>query len=253
MAHPDGLTNLASRALFRQHLEAAMADFRRTLRGVALLFFDLHGFKKINDTLGHPADRVRQCAGDGDTVARLGGDESTLYPAVPTAKDEQALARELVQRIAKPFDVGGNRLTVTASIGISSASDACSDSDRMLHNADVALYRGGSGRVGAAQGLRGCRCLTHLYRPGGEHLAVPMHPALTQTVMNALATSRLTPGQLELEITETALLQDSSLGATSVAGARRQNLHGTISAPAIPRSVICEAFRSTRSRSTRAS
>jgi hypothetical protein len=107
----------------------------------------------------------------------------------------------------------------------------------------------GSGRVGAAQGLRGCRCLTHLYRPGGEHLAVPMHPALTQTVMNALATSRLTPGQLELEITETA----SRLGATSVAGARRQNLHGTISAPAIPRSVICEAFRSTRSRSTRAS
>jgi diguanylate cyclase (GGDEF)-like protein/PAS domain S-box-containing protein len=149
MAHHDGLTHLANRALFRQHLDAAIADVRRTRRGAALFFFDLDGYKKINDTLGHPtgdallrmlADRVRKCAGDGDTVARLGGDEfAILHPAVPMAKDEQALARELVQRIAKPYDVGGNRLIVTASI--CSASDVCSDSDRMLRNAAVALYR----------------------------------------------------------------------------------------------------------------
>ena len=157
MAHHDGLTSLANRALFRQQLDAAMAEFRRSGRRVALYFFDLDGFKKINDTLGHPigdallrmlADRLRQCAGDGDTVARLGGDEfAILHCAGPNTKDETALARELVQRICKPYDVGGNRLNVTASIGISASGEACSDSDRLLRNADVALYRAkGDGR-----------------------------------------------------------------------------------------------------------
>jgi diguanylate cyclase (GGDEF)-like protein/PAS domain S-box-containing protein len=306
MAHHDGLTNLANRALFRQQLDAALAEFRRTGRRATLYFFDLDGFKKINDTLGHPtgdallrmlADRLRQCAGDGDTVARLGGDEfAILHPASPLAKDEQALARELVQRISKPYDVGGNRLTVTASIGVSRAGEACTDSDRMLRNADVALYRAKadgrnafrfydpsmdhhleekralelSVRNALARGqfevhyqpfvtvqserICGFEALVRWRHPErgllppsefihvaeeagfigalGEWVlrkacedaaAWPVYiglavnispsqctPALTQTVINALAASRLTPGQLELEITETALLQDSS-------------------------------------------
>ena len=306
MAHHDGLTSLANRALFRQQLDAAMAEFRRSGRRVALYFFDLDGFKKINDTLGHPigdallrmlADRLRQCAGDGDTVARLGGDEfAILQAAGPNAKDERALARELVQRIAKPYDVGGNRLSVTASIGISASGEACTDSDRMLRNADVALYRAkGDGRnafrfydpsmdhhleekrareLAVRNALARGEFQVH-YQPfvsvinericGFEALLRWQHPergllppsevipiaeeagfigplgewvlrkacadaatwpvyiglavnispsqcapALTQTVMSALAASRLSPGQLELEITESALLQDSS-------------------------------------------
>ena len=306
MAHHDGLTSLANRALFRQQLDAAMAEFRRSGHRVALYFFDLDGFKKINDTLGHPigdallrmlADRLRQCAGDGDTVARLGGDEfAILHAAGRNAKDERALARELVQRIAKPYDVGGNRLSVTASIGISASGEACTDSDRMLRNADVALYRAkGDGRnafrfydpsmdhhleekrareLAVRNALARGEFQVH-YQPfvsvinericGFEALLRWQHPergllppsevipiaeeagfigplgewvlrkacadaatwpvyiglavnispsqcapALTQTVMSALAASRLSPGQLELEITESALLQDSS-------------------------------------------
>jgi diguanylate cyclase (GGDEF)-like protein/PAS domain S-box-containing protein len=306
MAHHDGLTGLANRALFRQQLDTAMAEFRRSKRKVSLYFFDLDGFKKINDTLGHPigdallrmlADRLRQCAGDGDTVARLGGDEfAIIHPASPTAKNETALACELVQRISKPYDVGGNRLTVTASLGVSSANEACADSDRMLRNADVALYRAKEGgrdnfrfydpsmdhhieekqareiavRNALARGefevhyqpyvnvanerICGLEALLRWSHPErglllpsefipvaeeagfigtlGEWvlrkacedasqwpvyigLAVNISPsqcnaALTQTVMSALAASRLSPSQLELEITETALLQDSS-------------------------------------------
>jgi len=306
MAHHDGLTSLANRALFRQQLDAAMSEFRRTGRKVTLYFFDLDGFKKINDTLGHPigdallrmlADRVRQCAGDGDTVARLGGDEfAILHPASPLAKDETALARELVQRISKPYDIGGNRLTVTASIGVSSSGEACADSDRMLRNSDVALYRAKESgrnafrfydpsmdhhleekrakelavRNALARGefevhyqpfvsvinerICGLEALLRWRHPErgllppaefipvaeeagfigtlGEWvlrkacedaagwpvyigLAVNISPsqcnaALTQTIMSALAMSRLSPGQLELEITESALLQDSS-------------------------------------------
>ena len=306
MAHHDGLTGLANRALFRQHLDAAMAEFRRARRGVALLFFDLDGFKKINDTLGHPtgdallrmlAERLRNCADHGDTVARLGGDEfGVLHSASPGAKDAGALARELVQRISRPYDVGGNRLTITTSVGVSTAGDGCSDSDRMLRNADVALYRAKADgrnafrfydpsmdhdleekrareiavRNALARGefevhyqpfvnvrterICGFEALLRWRHPErgllppsefipfaeevgligtlGEWvlrkasedaadwpvyigLAVNISPfqcnaTLAQTVMSALAASRLAPSQLELEITESALLQDSS-------------------------------------------
>ncbi|MGZ5915824.1 MAG: diguanylate cyclase domain-containing protein [Methyloceanibacter sp.] len=96
MALHDGLTNLANRGQFRQRLDETMAEFRRTRRGVAVFFIDLDGFKKINDTLGHPtgdallrilADRLRRCVDEGDTVARLGGDEfAVLHPIRPTSK-----------------------------------------------------------------------------------------------------------------------------------------------------------------------
>ncbi len=306
MAHHDGLTSLANRALFRQQLDAAMSEFRRTGRKVTLFFFDLDGFKKINDTLGHPtgdallrmlADRLRKCAGEGDIVARLGGDEfAIVHPASPAAKDDTALAGEIVQRVSKPYDIGGHRLTVTASVGISQSSEICSDSERMLRNSDVALYRAKEGGrnsfrfydpsmdrhleekrarelairnalgrgefevhyqpfVGVSnQRICGLEALLRWRHPEegllppsdfipvaeeaglistlGEWvlrkacadaaqwpvyigLAVNISPsqctpALAQTVMSALASSRLSPGQLELEITESALLHDTS-------------------------------------------
>jgi diguanylate cyclase (GGDEF)-like protein/PAS domain S-box-containing protein len=306
MAHHDGLTDLANRALFRQHLDAAMAEFRRTRCGAALFFIDLDGFKSINDTLGHPtgdallrmlADRLRRCIDKGDTVARLGGDEfAVLHPMLPTSKTATALANDLVQTIARPYDVGGSRLTLTASIGVSVAGDDCQDPDRMLKNADVALYRAKTDgrnafrfydpsmdnhleakraleravRNGLARGefelhyqpivdarserTCGFEALLRwrhpergllppsefiaiaeevgLIVPLGEwvlrkacddaaswppyiSLAVNISPAqcnaaLTQTVLNALAASRLAPERLELEITESALLQENS-------------------------------------------
>lgn len=118
---------------------------------MALFFIDLNGFKRLNDTLGHPtgdavlqllAERLRRCAQEGDTVARLGGDEfALLHPASPTGRSLPTLASELVRSIAWPYDVGGSQLTLTASIGVSVAGEACQDPDHMLKNADVALYR----------------------------------------------------------------------------------------------------------------
>jgi diguanylate cyclase (GGDEF)-like protein/PAS domain S-box-containing protein len=307
MAHHDGLTDLANRALFRQRLDAAMAEYRCTRRGVVLFFIDLDGFKRLNDTLGHPtgdavlrllAERIRRCAHDGDTVARLGGDEfAIIHPVLPTSKSPTAMATELVRSIARPYDVGGSQLTLTASVGVSVAGEDCQDPDRMLKNADVALYRAKTDGRNAFRFydssmdnyLEAKRDLERAVRnalargefevhyqptvdvrsertcgyealirwrhrekgllppsefigiaeevgfivPLGEwvlrkacddaaswppymRLAVNVSPAqcsaaLTQTVMNALAASRLPPDRLELEITESALLQDNDV------------------------------------------
>jgi len=59
MAHHDGLTDRANRALFRQRLDSAMAEYRSARRGVVLFFIDLDGFKRLNDTLGHLTTRWR--------------------------------------------------------------------------------------------------------------------------------------------------------------------------------------------------
>jgi diguanylate cyclase (GGDEF)-like protein len=87
---------------------------------VVLYFIDLDGFKRLNDTLGHPtgdavlrmlADRLRRCARGDDIVARLGGDEfALLHPVLPTSKTPTALANELVHSISRPYDVGGSQL-----------------------------------------------------------------------------------------------------------------------------------------------
>ncbi len=151
LAHHDDLTRLINRTLFHQRLSEALREYRRSQLGAALLFIDLDGFKSINDTLGHAtgdavlrllADRLLRCADKGDTVARVGGDEfAIIHSLAPEAKGISALATALVESVAKPYDVGGSRLTLTASVGIAVTSPSCSGPDRIQKDADIALYR----------------------------------------------------------------------------------------------------------------
>jgi diguanylate cyclase (GGDEF)-like protein len=160
MAHHDVLTGLPNRMLFRERMEEALAVRRNREDGLALLFLDLDHFKDVNDTLGHPvgdallrevARRLRGCVRDGDLVARLGGDEfAVLQSSACLPQDAAALAQRLVEVICEPYELLGYRARVGVSIGIAVAGEddrgAPKDAaDRLLKNADMALYRAKSG------------------------------------------------------------------------------------------------------------
>ncbi|MGH1587569.1 putative bifunctional diguanylate cyclase/phosphodiesterase [Methylobacterium phyllosphaerae] len=151
MARLDPLTGLPNRLLLRERLAEALARLARTGEACALLLIDLDRFKPVNDTLGHPigdalletvADRLRSTVRPTDTVARIGGDEFVILQAgIRDAAGTQALARRVVDLIGRTYMVEGHLLTIGASVGVALAPEDGADADRLLKNADLALYR----------------------------------------------------------------------------------------------------------------
>jgi diguanylate cyclase (GGDEF)-like protein len=119
--------------------------------GFALLCLDLDGFKKVNDTRGHPAgdallwgvaDRLSACVRDTDTVARLGGDEfAILQSATDREEDAETLAQRILEAVGAPYDVDSARAVIGVSIGIAMAPSDGAKAEELLNAADVALYR----------------------------------------------------------------------------------------------------------------
>ncbi len=149
MAHYDALTNLPNRVLFREHLVKALENVDH--EKLAVLCIDLDRFKVVNDTLGHPVgdallqavgDRLQASARPTDLVARLGGDEFAIVQAgTEQPFGATALATRLIAEIATPFELDGHSVVIGASVGISIAPNDGSDPDKLLKNADMALYR----------------------------------------------------------------------------------------------------------------
>jgi diguanylate cyclase (GGDEF)-like protein/PAS domain S-box-containing protein len=150
-AYHDALTGLANRLLFREHLTLALALSQRRWRYVAVLFLDLDHFKTINDTRGHAcgdallgqiASRLRSCVREGDTIARVGGDEFALVLQDLDKRGDAALvATKLLNVVAEPLELDGERLSITTSIGIAVFPGDGDDADDLLRNADNAMYR----------------------------------------------------------------------------------------------------------------
>lgn len=151
LAHHDTLTQLLNRGQFEIRLREAVARASRheTMSGV--MFVDLDHFKAVNDSFGHAvgdqllraaAARIRQCVRESDTVARLGGDEfAILLDGLAAVPIIAKIAGNLVTALAKPFNIAGHKLSISASIGISCYPDDGTDADTLLLNADVAMYR----------------------------------------------------------------------------------------------------------------
>ncbi|MFC7298423.1 putative bifunctional diguanylate cyclase/phosphodiesterase [Herminiimonas aquatilis] len=151
MATHDELTNLPNRTLLADRLRMTIAQSRRTNIGFAVIALDLDGFKKVNDALGHPvgdallriaAKRLRETLRDVDTLARVGGDE--FVAVLPSAVDEveiQNVARRMISAIQLPFEINGNALYVSTSIG-AAVYPVHGDSEvKLLAHADTAMYR----------------------------------------------------------------------------------------------------------------
>lgn len=151
LANFDRLTGLPNRAMFHDRLQHALEKARRNNTQIALLFIDVDHFKKINDSLGHQlGDRVLRsigkrlvrCVRESDTVARLGGDEFTvILEDVEHLETIISVADRIIETADEPLLLGENELMLTYSIGISHYPRDGDTAEKLLQNADAAMYR----------------------------------------------------------------------------------------------------------------
>ncbi|HMO10513.1 MAG TPA: EAL domain-containing protein, partial [Actinotalea sp.] len=156
----DPVTGLANRRLFTDRLADAIRRHERDpSRGYAVVFLDLDGFKLVNDSLGHPAgdvllravaDRLSSGLRAGDTAARFGGDEFAVLLADPEPEDLLLVAERLAARVAAPVELGAERVSVTASIGITTSGERVRDTAQVMRDADIAMYHAKESAPGTA-------------------------------------------------------------------------------------------------------
>jgi diguanylate cyclase (GGDEF)-like protein/PAS domain S-box-containing protein len=156
MAHHDALTDLANRALLNERLEQVLNRCHGAQK-VAVHHLDLDQFKAVNDTFGHPtgdkllktvADRLRALVRETDTIARTGGDEFVIVQApISDPTEATTLAQQIIAWISEPYDIEGQQAIVGTSVGIAVSPGDGNAPDKLLRNADLALYRAkGDGR-----------------------------------------------------------------------------------------------------------
>jgi diguanylate cyclase (GGDEF)-like protein len=151
LAQHDPLTELPNRSQFRELLDGALARAARNGQQVGLMILNLDRFQNVNARFGHvaadnvlrqAAERIREGARKGDTIARLGADEfAVLLEGTIDTGTVSALAQRHRDELARPIVVGDQEIRLTASIGVSLVPHDTRDVDRLLRNADVAMYR----------------------------------------------------------------------------------------------------------------
>ncbi|WP_102345137.1 diguanylate cyclase domain-containing protein [Bacillus sp. Marseille-P3661] len=152
MAYHDNLTGLPNLRFFKEKVSGILeVDYQnKTSKPLAIMFLDLDGFKAVNDNFGHDmgdlllievCKRITACLPDSDLAARIGGDEFTiLLRDIKAKEDAIAVAHSIINKVGYPYDIHGNKLQVTTSIGISFYPYDGSDKGTLMKNADTAMY-----------------------------------------------------------------------------------------------------------------
>ena len=151
LAHFDEITGLPNRFLFNQYLTKSLVYAESNRAGLAVLFLDLDRFKNINDTFDHAAgdrvlknvaQRLKHCISGSDTIARVGGDEfMLLLDRYKSPRELTDIADSLLLAAAAPFEINGQELQLSASIGIAVYPEDGNDVQMLVKNADIAMYR----------------------------------------------------------------------------------------------------------------
>ena len=159
LAQFDSLTGLANRHQMAQSLDRILAGPQEQNRCCAVMLLDLDRFKVVNDTMGHPAgdallkqvaQRLERTVGGMGRVGRLGGDEFKVIVPNRVERERLAqLAQDIINTLTQPYVIDGQSVNIGASVGIALCPDDGDDSDKLIRNADLALYAakdGGRGR-----------------------------------------------------------------------------------------------------------
>lgn len=151
LAHHDELTGLPNRCLLADRFTQLIGHSQRHQKKIALLMLDLNRFKLINDSLGHETgdqvlievgNRLTKLARTSDTVSRYGGDEFViLLTEIESANTVTDFARRITQKINKPIAIGERLLHVSCSIGVALWPQDGKTLDKLLSNADAAMYQ----------------------------------------------------------------------------------------------------------------
>ncbi len=151
LAYYDPLTGIQNRTLFKEQIAMALRVGEREGGQSALLYLDLDHFKRINDSQGHEAGdellievaaRLKDCLRDEDPIGRLGGDEfGVLLTRIGSPQYASIVANKLLDAIAKPVELQGKEVIVSSSIGITIAPHDGKHVDKLMKNADLAMYQ----------------------------------------------------------------------------------------------------------------
>ncbi|CAI2799835.1 EAL domain-containing protein [Pseudomonas fluorescens group sp.] len=145
----DPLTGLLNRRGFYQAVENTLLRSERVEQSLVLLYLDLDGFKRVNDSLGHDAgDRVLRwvseqlqgCLRSYDILGRMGGDEFTALLELEFPEQAAKIAEKLIERVSICQQVEGLDVMLGVSIGIATFPDCGSDLNGLLRAADIAMY-----------------------------------------------------------------------------------------------------------------
>jgi diguanylate cyclase (GGDEF)-like protein len=146
----DELTGLPNRSLLLDRLKQAIVQSARQQKQVALLFIDLDKFKNVNDSLGHAAgdkllqlvaERLTACIRYGDTACRYGGDEFVIMlPEIENQESLSVVTEKIRSNLAAFYELDGNVIKVTASIGTAVYSNDGQDYSDLIKQADNAMY-----------------------------------------------------------------------------------------------------------------
>ncbi|MFV9615393.1 MAG: EAL domain-containing protein [Gammaproteobacteria bacterium] len=156
LAFYDPLTQLPNRRLLLDRFKQAVASMAHNGKGAALLFIDLDKFKALNDSLGHDigdrllqqvAQRLLACVRESDTVSRLSGDEFVIIlqnlgdEAIVTATQTELIGAKILASLSQSYQLSSLSYNIYPSIGAILFDGTYQDADKLLKQADMAMYQ----------------------------------------------------------------------------------------------------------------